>query len=156
MGFALFAFLVGLRRLGHNFASFGRYLWGVSDHVTAEKDLRANRIQVITTIVQAVGGVAVLIGIYFAWANLKDTQKNQTDTLRVTTEGQITDRFTKAIDQLGATDIQGQPRPELRLGGIYTLERIARESEEDHWPIMEVLTTYVRMQRPFNRLKISN
>jgi uncharacterized protein YjbI with pentapeptide repeats len=30
------------------------------------------------------------------------------------------------------------------LGGIYALERIADESERDHWPIMEVLCTYVR------------
>ena len=32
----------------------------------------------------------------------------------------------------------------LRLGGIFALERIARDSEKDHWPIMEVLAAYVR------------
>jgi Pentapeptide repeats (8 copies) len=37
---------------------------------------------------------------------------------------------------------------ELRLGGIYALERIARDSERDHWPIMEVLTAYVREHAP--------
>jgi hypothetical protein len=54
----------------------------------------------------------VLIGIYFAWANLKtteeaqrNTQKNQTDALQITQKGQITDRFTKAIDQLGSPEI---------------------------------------------------
>jgi uncharacterized protein YjbI with pentapeptide repeats len=30
------------------------------------------------------------------------------------------------------------------LGGIYALERIANESEKDYWPIMEILTAYVR------------
>jgi hypothetical protein len=30
------------------------------------------------------------------------------------------------------------------LGGIYALERIARDSEKDHWTIIEVLTAYVR------------
>jgi hypothetical protein len=143
-----------------------RYLWAApqtvglepKDRVTLENEVRANRIQVITTLVQALGGIAVLVGIYFAWANLKTTQQaqkdtlnSQTDTLRVTQEGQITERFTKAIDQLGATDNQGQPRLELRLGGIYALERIARESEEDHWPIMEVLTTYVRVHAPVKK-----
>jgi hypothetical protein len=99
--------------------------------------------------VQALGGIAVLIGIYFAWANLKTTQEAQRDTqtsqeeiIRITNEGQITDRFTKAIDQLGS------PQLELRLGGIYALERIARDSEKDYWPIMEVLTTFVRVHAP--------
>ena len=33
---------------------------------------------------------------------------------------------------------------EIRLGGIYALERISNESEKDYWPIMEILTAYVR------------
>jgi hypothetical protein len=69
---------------------------------------------------------------------------NAQEELRLTRQGQITERFTRAIDQLGATDNGGNPRLEIRLGGIYALERIARESGEDHWPIMEVLTAYVR------------
>jgi hypothetical protein len=32
----------------------------------------------------------------------------------------------------------------VRLGAIYALDRIARDSERDHWPIMEVLCAYVR------------
>ena len=30
------------------------------------------------------------------------------------------------------------------MGGIYALERISNESEKDYWPIMEILTAYVR------------
>ena len=37
----------------------------------------------------------------------------------------------------------------VRLGGIYALERIARDSERDHWAVMEVLTTYVRNPAPW-------
>src|SRR5207245_3575887 len=33
---------------------------------------------------------------------------------------------------------------DVRLGGIYALERIARESQRDHGPIMEVLAAFVR------------
>jgi hypothetical protein len=36
----------------------------------------------------------------------------------------------------------------VRLGGIYALERIARDSESDHWAVMEVLTAFVREQPP--------
>lgn len=38
----------------------------------------------------------------------------------------------------------GSKELEIRLGGIYALERIANESEKDYWPIMEILTAYVR------------
>ena len=36
----------------------------------------------------------------------------------------------------------------IRLGGIYALERIAKDSEKDHGPIMEILTAYVRENAP--------
>jgi uncharacterized protein YjbI with pentapeptide repeats len=88
-----------------------------------------------TAIIQALGGAAVLLGLYF-------TAK----TWRTTQEGQITDRFTKAINQLGET---GPEKLAIRLGGIYALERIARDSERDHWPIMEILTAYVREHSPW-------
>jgi Pentapeptide repeats (8 copies) len=98
-----------------------------------ENDARA-------TLAQILGGFAVLVGLYFAWTNITATK-----------EGLITDRFYKAIEQLGATDDKGEPKLELRLGGIYALERIARDSERDHWPIMEVLTAYVRKHAAYVR-----
>jgi Pentapeptide repeats (8 copies) len=108
------------------------------DVFKAENDARA-------TLAQIIGGFAVLTGLYFAWRNITTTAKN----LELTKEGQVTDRFNKAIEQLGATDNDGKPKLELRLGGIYALERIARDSERDHWPIMEVLTAaYVREHTP--------
>ncbi|MBD1891503.1 pentapeptide repeat-containing protein [Coleofasciculus sp. FACHB-SPT9] len=51
---------------------------------------------------------------------------------------QITERFTKAVELLGNDNIS------IRLGGIYALERIAKDSKKDHWAIMEVLTAFVR------------
>jgi hypothetical protein len=54
----------------------------------------------------------------------------------------ITDNFTKAVELLG------EPELEVRIGAIYALERIARESKRDHWPIMETLTAYVRTRLP--------
>jgi len=104
------------------------------------------------TLSQILGGVVLLIGFYFTWQsfqvsrqaltdNQRATQENQKatqDNLHIASEGQITDRFTKAIGQLGDNKL------EIRLGGIYALERIAKDSPKDHWSIMEVLTAYVR------------
>lgn len=70
------------------------------------------------------------------------TRSNSRSTSMVE-QGQITDRFTKAVDQLGAKD-----SIDVRLGGIYALERIARDSPRDHPTVMEVLSAFVREHAP--------
>jgi hypothetical protein len=86
------------------------------------------------TIAQIIAGFVLLVGLYFTYQNVNVAQRN----LRVTEEGKITDRFSKAVEMLGSEKL------EVRLGGIYALERIARDSQKDHWTVMEVLTSYVR------------
>lgn len=49
-----------------------------------------------------------------------------------------TERYARAMALLGDSKI------EVRLGGIYALERLARESERDHGPITEVLAAFAR------------
>src|SRR5215211_6567805 len=105
----------------------------------------SERKDLVLAVAQILAGTALLSGLYFTWR-----------TLQVNREGQITDRFTRAIDQLGKTDDKGKQLFEIRLGGIYALERIARESAEDYWPIMEVLTAYVREHAPRKPEKASS
>jgi uncharacterized protein YjbI with pentapeptide repeats len=90
------------------------------------------------TIGQMLGGVAVISGLLFAWQQLGNTA----ETLRVSQEGQITERFTRAVDQLGSDDVT------IRLGGIYALDRIAADSAQDYVPAMQVLASYVRGASP--------
>jgi uncharacterized protein YjbI with pentapeptide repeats len=59
----------------------------------------------------------------------------QTDADR---QRRITESFSRAIDQLANDKL------ETRLGGIYMLERIARDSLDDHWTVMETLCAFVR------------
>ena len=61
-----------------------------------------------------------------------------TRTYRLTQQGQFADRYTKAIAQLGDDKL------DVRLGGIYALERIAVDSKRDHPTVVEVLSVYVR------------
>ena len=91
------------------------------------KDLAKLQNDARMTLVQAFGGAFLLIGLYFTLRNLQLTEDRQ-----------ITERYTRAVEQLGSDKL------EVRLGAIYALERIARDSERDHWPIMEILTAYVR------------
>ncbi|MDQ3816188.1 MAG: pentapeptide repeat-containing protein [Acidobacteriota bacterium] len=98
---------------------------------------------------QIVGGLALIFGLFFTWWNLQVTQKTAADSLgnaqknlTLAQEGQITERFTRAVDQLGSEKM------EIRLGGIYALERIARDSDKDYETILEILTAFVREHTP--------
>ena len=122
------------------------------ERVTALKEVSQyqidNQIKIWTGIVQAIGVVVLAVGGYFTWRNLRATQTK----LDIDREGQITNRFTQAVAQLGAELKDGKPNLEVRLGGIYTLERIAHDSPRDHWTIMEVLTAYVRQNARWSPL----
>lgn len=85
------------------------------------------------TVLQAIGGLVVLVGIWIAWRRLQVAQ-----------EGQVTERFSRAIEHLGNNSL------DVRLGAIYALERIARDSRQDHGPVMEILTAYVREHAPWH------
>jgi hypothetical protein len=114
----------------------GVLLWWLVNPSTPGQ--KTDLIQTLGTIV---GGSALLFGLYFTARTLQVNQR----TLQVSQEGQITERFTRAIDQLGATDDKGNPRVEVRVGGIYALERIARDSHKDYSQIIDILTAYIRM-----------
>jgi len=101
---------------------------------TVESQIANLENQYRVTITQAFVGIAVLFGVYQTWQRISIAE----DNLRVSQEGQITERFTRAIDQLGSKKL------EIRLGGIYALERIANESDKDYWQIMEILSYYIR------------
>jgi uncharacterized protein YjbI with pentapeptide repeats len=83
------------------------------------------------------GGIAVVGAIYTARTYSLNRQGHELDR-----RAQITERFTRAVDQLGSEKL------DVRLGGIYALERLAQESREDHGPIVEILTAFVREHAP--------
>lgn len=127
-------------------------LWKVpqyqSDSLRAtvgEDRLIALKNELRKTLAQILGGVILLAGFYGTWQmiqisnkTLSVEQKSHKENLKVIREGQITERLTRAISQFGSDKF------EISLGGIYALEKIAKDSEDDHWPIMEVLTACVR------------
>lgn len=101
------------------------------------------------TLAQILGGLFVLVGLYSSFSTLDLSTQN----LSLSRDGQITERFTKAVEELAASDEKGEPKMEVRIGGIYALERIARDSERDRQVIMEVLCTYVREHSPAEKNK---
>lgn len=100
----------------------------ITEKATIENLYRTTSIQFVTIIGQALGSLALLVGLIFAWGNLN-----------VAKEGQITERFTRAVDQLG------NPAQEIRLGGVHALGIISKESKKDYSTIMTILADYVRI-----------
>jgi uncharacterized protein YjbI with pentapeptide repeats len=87
------------------------------------------------------GRLLTLIAGLFAAGALVFTARNFTlsrRTIELTEQGQVTERYTKAIEQLGSDKL------DVRIGGIYALERVAGDSARDHPTVMEVLTAFIR------------
>jgi hypothetical protein len=99
-----------------------------------------SRIKILTAIVQAAGGAALLLGLVYTARNLRATQEK----LEIDRQGQLTNRFIQATGQLGAELKGGERNIEVRLGGIHALDRISKDWPTDYWPIAGILTAYVR------------
>jgi hypothetical protein len=80
-----------------------------------------------SSLLQAFGGLLVVVGAVATWRQV-----------HISREGQITDRFTRAIDQLGSEN------RDVRIGGIYALGRIAANSPDDRSTIQYILGAFVR------------
>ncbi|WP_162185768.1 pentapeptide repeat-containing protein [Lentzea aerocolonigenes] len=63
----------------------------------------------------------------------------------VAEQSQVTDRYTKAVEQL---DRGGDDHLQVRLGAIYGLERLAQDSPRDQPTIIEVLSAFIRTSSP--------
>lgn len=112
----------------------------VIDHYVAPHSI-SERTALIQALAQVAGAIGLVVTLTLTARQLVattqslDVSRAQLDVAR---EGQVTDRFAKAIAQLG------DEKMEIRLGGIYALERIARDSERDYDSIIDVLTAYLR------------
>jgi len=96
------------------------------------------------TTVQFIGGIAIGLGLFLTYRRIRASERQ----VIAMESGQITERFTRAIEQLGSTDGKSK-NIEIRLGGIYALEQIAKERPDKyHRTIMEILTAYVRKNSP--------
>lgn len=94
------------------------------------KERAKTGIELIQLVATIVGGIAIFWNIIIARRQLVATQ-----------EQNITDRFSRAVEQLGHDEAS------VRIGGIYALERISQDSSRDYWSIMEILSAFVRDQR---------
>ncbi|MEU5266129.1 pentapeptide repeat-containing protein [Amycolatopsis sp. NPDC021455] len=89
--------------------------------------------------------MAAIGALAFTALSLRTTQEQNEAQNSLAAQAQYTDRYTKAVDQLGQ---KGDDRLQIRLGGIYALERLAHDSPRDQPTIIEVLSAFVRTSSP--------
>ncbi|MFD9887716.1 pentapeptide repeat-containing protein [Amycolatopsis sp. NPDC059027] len=85
-----------------------------------------------STLLQLTAGLLVVAGAGATWRQV-----------HVNREGQLTERFTRAVDQIGSDN------QDVRIGGLYALERIARNSPADRDTIQFMLGAFVRNHSPW-------
>jgi hypothetical protein len=110
-------------------AAYGVALWKAPDwmHATGSQARYNARVLVIS-----VGG-ALVVGI-----GLLYTARNY----RLSRRGQVTDRFTVALERLGSTELY------VRIGGVHALEHVMRDSASHHDDVIEVLSQFIRHRAP--------
>jgi uncharacterized protein YjbI with pentapeptide repeats/membrane protein implicated in regulation of membrane protease activity len=88
-----------------------------------------------TAVVAAVGAL-VFNGVSAVATNRQIALSREQAEL--TRQGQLTDRYGRAVEQLGSGAV------DVRLGGVYALERLMRDSPSDQPTIVEVLSAFIR------------
>jgi Tfp pilus assembly protein PilN len=104
------------------------------EQLKLERDRLDMQNGIYNLVFQGIG--AILLGgvVYGGWQYLRHTETQA----QITREQQITDRFSQAIANLASDKL------EVRLGGIYALERLAQDSPSEYWMTIEILTAFVR------------
>ena len=96
-------------------------------------------VQARTGITQAFGGLALIATLAITAYQVNQTQRSSENNLKLADEnfqlaerGQVSERFSRAVEQLGATntDAKRTPALDVRIGALFSLRRIALDSKE--------------------------
>jgi hypothetical protein len=110
-----------------------------------------------TTLLQGLGALLLLTGagiganmtlrqIRISQGQLQATREQMQHTLEttrqqlnLTEQGQVTDRYIRAVEQLG------HDKAPVRLGALYSLEHLAQDNPEYRQTVVDVVCAYLRM-----------
>jgi Pentapeptide repeats (8 copies) len=92
---------------------------------------------------QTLAVVAVLAGAVLGFWQLGEDRSNAAADRELTRQGQASERFTRAVNQLS------DRRVETRIGGIYGLAQVAEQAPDNNGPVGEVLLAWINhLPRP--------
>lgn len=103
----------------------------------SQEKLRQDVLGLLVPLAAGIAGLAALLTFTETRRQNLEGKELTRVSLDLTRRSQTMDRFSKAIEQLGSGKL------DVCVGAIYTLEQIARDAPEMHWPIVEIFTTYL-------------
>lgn len=95
--------------------------------------------------IKLAAGVGAAFAVVLAWGRLELSKQQQ----ELAEQSHYTERYTRAVDQLGSAEQQ------IKLGGIYALERLTKDSPADKRTIIEVLCAFIRSTTPTKQMRPS-
>jgi uncharacterized protein YjbI with pentapeptide repeats len=135
---------VPARRLSASRAASARVELATSGPI----ELKPDRWQMATAIASLLSVLAVGVGLIVTNNYNRKQQQLGVEQQQLSRQGQITDRFTKAVEQLGQS---GSQKIDVRLGAIYALQRIMRDSRSDQPAVVDILSAFIRVHAPASR-----
>lgn len=130
--------------------------------ISNEEKLAELAVQARSSITQALGGLALIVTIAItafqvnearrtadagqesAKRNFHLAQTSANESFDLARRGQVSERFTRAVEQLGAREENGTPDTAVRTGALFSLMRIGIDSPDHTQPALLVVATYVR------------
>ena len=130
--------------------------------ISNEEKLAELAVQARSSITQALGGLALIVTIAItafqvnearrtadagqvsAERNFHFAQTSANQSFNLARRGQVSERFTRAVEQLGAREENGTPDTAVRTGALFSLMRIGIDSPDHTQPALLVVATYVR------------
>jgi hypothetical protein len=94
-----------------------------------------------TAVGSIVSVLLVAAGLFYTNDANRQQQEVAIQQEHVAIQGQVAERFSTAIDQIGQ---EGDEKLSIRLGGIYALDRLMHDSPADEPTVTEVLCAFVR------------
>ena len=90
------------------------------------------------TVVLLLGVGVIAVALVLLWRRLAANERVLRASAEAGADERRGERYTLAVEQLA------DARLEMRVGGVYGLEQLDRESAQQHWPIIDVLCAFVR------------
>lgn len=106
-----------------------------SVHVSSASE----RIEIIKTALTIGGGTGGVVALLLAGRRQWSTERANADVREDAIQRRITELYTKSADQLGSD------KAPVRLAGLYALERLAQENDNQRQTIVNLICAYLRM-----------
>jgi hypothetical protein len=126
---------------------------GIEEHKLAELSIQAR-----SSVTQAFGGLALIATLAITAYQVNETRRTSDRNLHLVEQGQrserqsqVSERFSRAVEQLGATNANGDdPAIDVRTGALFSLLRIGLDSPENTQSAFLVVAAYIQnnYQRP--------